>query len=65
MHIDGQIILMWNTKNVYLQLHKLLKQPHQLIVYWENILHQALLQKHAAKVEYQGSSNTKILWPCQ
>ena len=47
------------------ELHKLLKPPHQQFVFWENLLHQALLQKHAAKVEYQGSSNTKILWPCQ
>lgn len=45
------------------ELHKLVKQPHGLIVYWENILHQALLQQHAAKVAHQGG-NTKTVWPC-
>ena len=45
------------------ELHKLLKPPHQLLVYWENILHQALMEKHAAKVSYQGGSNSKVLWP--
>ena len=45
------------------ELHKLLKPPHQQFVYWENLLHQALLQAHAAKVAMTGSSNGKILWP--
>ena len=45
------------------ELHKLLKSPHQQIVYWENLLHQALLQAHAAKVKMTGSCNGKILWP--
>ena len=45
------------------ELHKLLKPPHQLLCYWENVLHQALLEKHASKVSYQGSSNSKVLWP--
>ena len=45
------------------ELHKLLKPPHQLLCYWENVLHQALLEKHAGKVSYQGSSNSKVLWP--
>ena len=45
------------------ELHKLLKSPHQQIVYWENLLHQALLQAHAAKVKLAGGSNGRILWP--
>lgn len=45
------------------ELHKLVKSPHQQIVYWENLLHQALLQAHAAKVKMTGSCNGKILWP--
>jgi len=45
------------------ELHKLVKQPHQMICYWENVLHQAFLSKYASKVSYRGSSNAKILWP--
>ena len=45
------------------ELHKLLKSPHQQLVYWENLLHQALLQQHAAKVKMTGNSNGRILWP--
>ena len=45
------------------ELHNLLKPPHQQFVYWENLLHQALLQAHAAKVKMTGSSNGRILWP--
>ena len=45
------------------ELHKLLKSPHQQIVYWENLLHQTLLLAHAAKVNLAGGSNGRILWP--
>ena len=45
------------------EIHKLLRSPHQQIVYWENLLHQALLQAHAAKVKMTGRSDGKILWP--
>ena len=45
------------------ELHKLLKSPHQQIVYWENKLHQALLAAHAARVKMTGTRNAKILWP--
>ena len=55
-HITGLITLLE-------ELHKLLKPPHGALVYWENILHQALQQKHAAKVSYSGG-NSKILMPC-
>ena len=45
------------------ELHKLLKAPHQQIVFWENRLHQALLQSHAARVKMTGSVNGRILMP--
>ena len=45
------------------ELHKLVKAPHQQIVYWENRLHQALLYSHAARVKMTGSRNAKIMWP--
>ena len=55
-HITGLITLLE-------ELHKLLKPPHGALVYWENMLHQALQQKHAARVSYSGG-NSKILMPC-
>ena len=33
------------------ELHKLVKSPHQQIVYWENLLHQALLQAQIGELQ--------------
>lgn len=45
------------------EVHKLVRQPHQMIVYWENQLHQALLNAHSAKVHTINSGNSVVTWP--
>jgi len=45
------------------EVHKLVRQPHQMIVFWENQLHQALLHAHSAKVHTIKSGNSLVTWP--
>jgi len=45
------------------EVHKLVRHPHQSIVYWENQLHQALLYAHSAKVTTITSGNMLVTWP--
>jgi len=45
------------------EVHKLVRQPHQMILYWENQLHQALLNAHSAKVHTINSGNSLVTWP--
>ena len=47
--------------NANVQSYKLLKPPHQSLVYWENQLHQALLHASSAKVT-QIFSHVKSQW---
>jgi len=45
------------------EVNKLVRHPHKMIVYWENHLHQALLNAHSAKVSTINSGNTLVTWP--